>query len=96
MASTNAGYQVFSADGAVVSSGSEVIVHGINFTSGGTAGVVILRNGTSASATAVIQENGIISSSKTQLYKPGIVFPAGCFVDIDANVSSATIFYEAV
>lgn len=89
------GYARFTADGAVKSSGAPVCVYGISFLSGGTAGVVILRDGTSTAGTSVIQENGVISSGKTENY-PGVVFPSGCFVDIDANVTQVSVFYNSL
>lgn len=91
------GYQVAVADAAVLSSGRAVVVYGVNFVSGGTAGVIILRNGTSTAGTAIVTLTGTISSGTTfDFGGNGIVFPAGCFVDKDANVSAFTVFFEAV
>jgi len=91
------GYQRAVADAAILSSGRAVVVYGINFVSGGTAGVMILRNGTSTAGTAVITLTGTISSGTTfDFGGNGIVFPSGCFADKDANVSAFTVFFEAL
>ena len=87
------GYKLVAAD-AQIGSGP-VAVYGLNVVSGGSGGSVTLRNGTSASGTAVIIETGTASSGVTFSYNGlGIVFPSGCFCDIDSNVSTATIFYQ--
>lgn len=92
----NSGSQVVASgtDVAVGVSGKATRVFSINFVSGATAGVVLLRNGTSASGTAYIREDGVISSGKTASYgQTGILFPGGCFCDVDANVTAAVISY---
>lgn len=92
-----AAMQRATADAAISASGVPVIVYGVNMVSGATAGVLILRNGTSASATAVIQVNGVISQGVTKTFgKDGVVFPSGCFADLDTNVTQYTVFFEKV
>lgn len=90
-----AGTQNLTADGAVGTSGTPVRVFSVNFLSGGGgAGVVILRNGTSAGATAYLQIDGTTSKGTiVPISTPGMHFPAGCFVDIDTNVSYCTVTY---
>lgn len=90
------GYKVISADGVLGDSGKAVAVYGMNIISGGTAGVVILRDGATVGSTSVIQEVGTISVGKSIGYYVGVVFPNGCFVDIDANVTQVTLFYEQI
>lgn len=92
----NSGSQVIvsATDAVVGASGKPVRVFCVNFLSGGTAGVLILRNGTSASGTVFVTENGVISSGKTVPYgTTGIFFPGGCFLDVDANVAGGVISY---
>lgn len=92
----NSGSQaiVSATDAAVGPSGKPIRVFSLNFLSGGTAGVLILRNGTSASDTVFVTENGVISSGKTVQYgQTGIFFPAGCFLDVDANVAGGVISF---
>lgn len=89
------GWQVLSADGAIGVSGSPVKLWGFNFVSGASAGTVIFRNGTSASGTEVFRQTGTANAATTAMPGgDGIVFPSGLFVDIDANVTQATAFYE--
>lgn len=95
MAGTNSGFQALSGSAAIGTSGKAVTIHGVNFVSG-APGLVILRNGTSASGTAIINQLGTAGVGTTFTYEPGIVFPAGCYADIDGNVSQATVWYEKV
>jgi hypothetical protein len=92
----NSGSQaiVSGTDAAIGTSGKPTRVFAVNFLSGGTAGVLILRNGTTASGTVFITENGVISSGKTATYgTSGVLFPAGCFMDVDANVTGGVVSY---
>lgn len=85
---------VAATDAAIGPSGKPIRVFSLNFLSGGTAGVLILRNGTSASDTVFVTENGVISSGKTVEYgQTGILFPAGCFMDVDANVAGGVVSF---
>ena len=91
----NAGSQFITADSAVGTSGKPTRVFAINFVSGATAGIVIIRNGTSTSGTAYVTENGVISSGKTVEYgTPGVLFPAGCYADVDVNVTALLVTYS--
>jgi hypothetical protein len=96
MASTwDAGDQLVTADIVLGVSGKPVRVFNMTLISGGTASVIALRDGTSASGTIRIQETGTISTGKTFDYGVhGHYFPNGCFVDVDANITSAMISYS--
>lgn len=91
------GYKVIAADGVLGTSGAASIVYGVNIISDGTAGVVILRNGTTVSGTAVLTLTGTASKGVYFDFAAGVVFPDGCFVDIDVHVTpSCTIIYEQI
>lgn len=91
----NAGTQLSTADAAVGSSGRAVRIMCMHIISGGVAGVVSLRNGTSASATAYLTETGTVSTGQTYNYgTQGILFPAGCFIDLDANTTSVLVTFN--
>lgn len=92
------GYQTgTTSDAVVLSSGRAVAVYGVNMASGGTAGNIVLRNGTSSSGTAVLTITGSISAGTvTHFGGVGITFPSGCFIDVDANVASYSVIYEAI
>lgn len=93
----NSGSQaiVSGTDAAIGTSGKPTRVFCVNFLSGATAGIMILRNGTSTSGTAFAQENGVISSGKTVAYgQTGLFFPAGCFMDIDANCTAGVVSFS--
>lgn len=90
------GYSLITEDGAVSTSGEPVAVYGIHILSGaGGGGVVILRDGTSTAGTAIITEEGTASQGVTFHFGGvGVVFPSGCFADVDANVTSVSVFYK--
>lgn len=93
---TNSGTQFVTADIAVATSGATTRVYSIHIIStGGGAAVVSLRNGTSAGDTAWITETGTVSTGKTiPLGTYGVLFPNGCFVDVDANTASVAVNYQ--
>ena len=82
-------------DIAVGVSGKATRVFFVEQTSGGTAAVVILHNGTSTSGSAYSTINGTINLQATRYYgEEGMFFPAGCFLNVDANTTSATVTYR--
>lgn len=92
----NSGSQaiVSGTDSAIGPSGKPIRVFSINFLSDGTAGVLLLRNGTSASDTVYVTENGVVSSGKTITYgTAGILFPAGCFLDVDTHITGGVVSF---
>ncbi len=88
------GSQNVTADAVVGVSGRPCRVYSMDVLSGGTAAVVILRNGTAATATAFAQHDGTISKGTHTDWPKGLFFPAGCFCDIDANTTYATVGFE--
>jgi hypothetical protein len=61
----------------------------------GTAAVVALRDGQTVSGTIYIQETGTANTGKTFTYgRFGMLFPDGCFLDLDVNTTSALIAYS--
>lgn len=68
-------------------------VYSASLLSGGTASVVALRNGTSASATVQVQLDGVISKSTFWSDANGLLFTNGCFVDVDANTAALAISF---
>ena len=90
------GYARLTADGVLNSSGKPVAIRTIHIMSGATPGVVILRHGTAVTDTATIQETGTANTGRTIDLGANVVFPSGCFVDVDANVTYVTIGYETL
>lgn len=92
----NAGTQVITADGVVNSTAKAVRIFSIHILSGaGGGGVVSLRSGSTVSGTIWVTESGTASTGKTFSYgTQGILFPSGCFVDVDANTTSVTLTYN--
>lgn len=78
-------------DAVVLRSGKPVRVFTVHALSDGTATTVILRNGTDANGTIFIQLDGTISKANVINFPMGILFPAGCFADIDSHTVALTI-----
>lgn len=81
------------ADGLVGSSGKPIRVFVIHLVSGGTLSTTTFKNGADASGTTWFQADGVASSGQTWNFAGGFRFPAGCFMDTDANISYATISF---
>lgn len=92
----NAGTQLITADGVVGSSGVAVRIFAVHILSGGGgAAVVSLRSGTVVGGTAWITETGTTSTGKTFSYgTQGVLFPNGCFCDVDTNTTSVAVTYS--
>lgn len=84
----------FTSDNAVGISGKPVRVWNVELLSGGAAGNLVLRNGTSDSSTIKVNQPGTINRSVTFNWANGILFPNGCFYDHDANTTSADITFS--
>jgi len=83
------------ADSAIGSSGEPIRLFSVNMLSGGTAGQLVLRNGTSASADIWVREVGVANTGKTVSYgEHGILFPKGCFYDDDTNFTWVTFEFS--
>lgn len=95
----NDGTQVIvsGTDAVIGSSGVAVRILTVHLISDGTATVTNLRNGTSASATIYVTETGTASTGKTINYgTQGMLFPAGCFLDVDAHCVGGIVTYNLV
>lgn len=78
-------------DAVVLRSGKPVRVFSVHAISDGTATSVILRNGIDATGTAWIQVDGVISKGATLDFSHGVLFPGGCFADVDSHTAALTI-----
>lgn len=91
----NSGTQLITADGVVGVSGKPVRVFSVGVISGGGgAGQVILRNGTAGTDTARVQVDGTTSLGTQAEWTGGVLFPAGCFADINANTTSVAVNFS--
>ena len=80
-------------DGLVGSSGVPIRVFSIHLVSGATASTTSFNNGTAVGDTAYAQVDGIASKGVTLSFAGGLRFPAGCYMNTDANISYCTIVY---
>jgi len=86
--------RITTSDSAIGTSGRRIRVYCVSLLSGATASVLALRNGTSTAGNIFEQVDGIAIQSVTKNYAGGLSFPAGCFADVDANITSATFIYS--
>lgn len=94
MAMNSSGSVRLTADGAVGRSGVPCRVFlAVALSGAGGAGEIVLRNGTTAAGTVYVQQDGTAASKTTILNfgAEGLVFPAGCFFDIDANIAAIVV-----
>lgn len=83
----NSGSAIFTADTAV-GAGEPVRVFQATWLSDGTARDLVLRNGKVDSATVWVTAAGTISKTTTiDFGSHGILFTAGCFIDIGSATS---------
>lgn len=96
------GIQTRTTDGVIGTSGKPVRVYGIALESGGTASVAAFYNGTGSGTAAnkILDVTGTISKKvmAPDLPANGILFPAGCYVDVDGNIGAGgvSVWYEIV
>ncbi len=84
------------ADGVLGPSGVPVRVYSIVVLSGaGGAAVVAVCNGTD-NTTKYDQINGTASKAVVREYRDGLVFPNGCYIDLDANTTFVTGNLEVI
>lgn len=94
MAGTSGSISVTS-DSIIGTTGRPIRLWAVNMLSGGTAGELVLRNGSTASDSIWVREQGTVSTGKTVEYgSQGILFPNGMFYDDDSNFTSVTIQYS--
>ena len=85
------GTQRVTADIAIGRSGQPCRIFCVHLVSGASASTLNLRNGTSASGTIQAQIDGTALRSATVSFAGGMLFPLGCFADVDANISFASV-----
>ena len=82
------------ADLAVGTSGHPIRIFSVECISGGTASTLLLFNGTAIVAgNRFAQVDGIANQSVLVNYAGGKLFPAGCFLQTDANSAYVTVVY---
>ena len=89
------GRQQFTLTDGILGSGSRpcrvFAVYQISGTS--TAAVTILRDGLTVGATKQLQVDGTSSKGTNWADAQGLLFPNGCFVDVDVNTANVTVSY---
>lgn len=87
------GTEIKTASGTVGVSGKPLRIYSATWISGGTAGNLALRNGTTTSATLITSIAGTASRSVTQNFEGGLLFASGCYLSLDHNTSSVAISF---
>lgn len=94
-----AGTVTLTADGAVLKSGKPIRLYGFTMKSAASGpGVAIFYNGTDTTGTELFRLTGQADGSPppTNFGESGLFFPAGLYVDIDADVSALNLNCELV
>ena len=92
------GFQKITADGVIGVSGKPIRLFGYTQLSAATgSGLVIFYNGSSASGTELFRRSGTANGTITVDFgASGMFFPAGLYLDIDADVTNVTANYVQV
>lgn len=90
------GYKVLTASGVVGDSTKPQALYGYGFKSTGTAGQLVLFEGTSSLGTVVLDQTGLISSTVYNNLGVGVVFTNGLYASFDGNIARATFFVRQV
>jgi hypothetical protein len=88
------GTQRITADGSIGPTGKPIRLYCVSLVSGGTASVLSLLNGSSASGTQYVSITGTISTGVVINFAGGMRFPDGLYADVDSNISSATFVFD--
>lgn len=80
-------------DIAIGTAGKPIRIFSVEGISGGTATTLKLFNGTDTSGQQYAQLDGIANESIIINYAGGKRFPAGCFLQTDANSAYTTVVY---
>lgn len=80
------------SDTEAVTAGKPVRVFHMSVLSGGTAAVVSLKNsGSSGTIYATCKCSVVSVSNEFDFGVHGILFPQGCYIDVDGNTTSVTL-----
>lgn len=89
------GFTKFTASGQILNLGDRIRVYNVNLRSNAAVvGVVTLRNGGSGGTAYFVEEGGTGTGLSFSLGRYGMLFPAGCYVEIDSNTSFAVVNYH--
>jgi len=89
------GAESHTADSVVGTSGNPIRLWAVNMLSAGTAGQLVLRNGTADTDAIWVREVGTVSTGKTVTYgQEGLLFPNGLFYDDDSNFTGVTFQFN--
>lgn len=91
------GTKLITADGEATAAGVPTRVKCIHILSGGGGAAVVSLKNNGSGGTIYITETGTVSTGKTFYYsEDGILFPNGCYVDVDANTTSVAVVCRTV
>lgn len=89
------GSKVITSSDALVDSTNPTVVYAVIVKSGGTAASVLLKLAATGGQ-EYDQIDGTINKAIVRSYPGGLLFPTGCFVDLDANTTYVTVIYERI
>lgn len=91
------GTKLITADGEATTANIPTRVQSIHILSGGGGAAVVSFKNNGSSGTTYLTETGVVSTGKTVYYgQDGVLFPNGCYVDVDANTTSVAVVCRTV
>lgn len=86
------GTKLITVDAEATVAGKPTRVKCIHILSGAGGGAVVSLKNNGSGGTVFVTETGTASTGKTFYYsEDGILFPQGCFVDVDTNTTSVAV-----
>lgn len=90
-------YHRRTTSGAILSSGTPIIVYGVVLYASAAAAAITLKNGTSVSANTVLTLTANIDAGTLRDFGGvGVIFPNGCYVEKENDITNFTVFYEVL
>jgi hypothetical protein len=86
--------KTITTSGVIGDSGQPQILYGFTVKSGGTAGVLTVKNGSSATGTAIFGPTGTVNQEILFVFPIGTLLGSGIYASFDANVTGATVFFK--
>jgi hypothetical protein len=91
------GTKLITADGEATSAAVPTRVQSVHILSGGGGAAVVSFKNNGSGGTTFLTETGVVSTGKTIYYgMDGVLFPSGCYVDVDANTTSVALVCRTV
>lgn len=91
------GTKIVTEDGEATAANTPTRIKTMHILSGGGGAAIVSLKNNGSSGTIYVTETGTTSTGKTFYYgEDGILFPNGCYVDVDTNTTSVILVLKKV